>query len=112
MRLAIDRALADILEQPDQIIIDGHINYLPDNKLAQCVIKADQKVSAVSAASIVAKVARDNYMADLAGKHPKYGFESHVGYGTKRHQDALASHGPSQMHRLSFKPVMAANGAA
>jgi ribonuclease HII len=115
MMLGIKRAIKDA-PAVDKIIIDGPINYLSMYKERPCtvraMVRADQTVPAVSAASIVAKVARDNYMASLASNLPKYGFESHVGYGTKAHQEALAIYGPSQVHRLSFKPVMVANGAA
>jgi ribonuclease HII len=62
-------------------------------------------VQAVSAASIVAKVARDNYMAEIAQQYPQYGFERHVGYGTALHLERLRRHGASAMHRQSFKPV-------
>jgi ribonuclease HII len=88
------------------VIIDGKINYLPDMAGSQAVIKADGSVPAVSAASIIAKVARDNWMADIAAKqYPDYGFERHVGYGTKQHQAALAALGVSPLHRRSFRPV-------
>lgn len=103
MRLACQRAVEGA---PDAaIIIDGQINYLPDRPATSCQIKADRDVPAVSAASIVAKVARDNYMADQAKLFPQYGFDRHVGYGTQLHSNALARHGTVLLHRKSFKPV-------
>lgn len=74
--------------------------------------KADFLVKEVSAASIIAKVARDNYMIQLAQKYPKYGFERHVGYGTADHKKALLQHGICPEHRKSFRPIreLIANG--
>lgn len=68
--------------------------------------KADFLVKEVSAASIIAKVARDQYMIELSEKYPGYGFEKHVGYGTAAHQSALRKLGPCPEHRRSFRPVM------
>lgn len=105
--LAMGRALEQITTDYDEIIVDGSINFLKDEPRTRAVIKADASVPAVSAASIVAKVARDNYMAEIAGKHPQYGFESHVGYGTALHLERLKLHGLCDLHRRSFKPVAA-----
>ncbi|MGI9028353.1 MAG: ribonuclease HII [Candidatus Saccharimonadales bacterium] len=102
--LAIERAIEKI-NNYDHIVIDGSINYLPDNARALTCVKADSLVPAVSAASILAKVARDNYMADQAKQYPQYGFELHVGYGTARHKRALVSYGVTDLHRRSFGPV-------
>lgn len=107
---AVKRAMQDALEQIqtayDEVIIDGHINFLPDNPKTKALIKADDLVPAVSAASIVAKVARDNYMAEIAKQHPGYGFEQHVGYGTAAHTKALVELGVcKELHRASFKPI-------
>jgi ribonuclease HII len=90
----------------DEVIIDGNINYLPDVPQARALIKADDLVPAASAASIVAKVARDKYMAEVAAAaYPQYGFERHVGYGTAEHIAALQSHGIVPLHRKSYKPI-------
>ncbi len=105
--LACRRALDQINIAYDEIIIDGSINYLPDEPRARAVIKADSSVPTVSAASIIAKVARDQYMCQLAQEHPLFGFERHVGYGTAAHLTALSNHGITPLHRLSFKPVAA-----
>ena len=69
------------------------------------VIKADGTVPAVSAASIIAKVARDMYMQEIATKYHQYSFEKHVGYGTKLHIDALSKYGITPIHRINYKPV-------
>lgn len=103
--LGSKRAMESILEPYDKIIIDGNINYLPDNPKSRCLTKADDTVPAVSAASIVAKVARDQYMKNESVKYKGYGFEYHVGYGTARHRDALSLYGITPLHRRSFKPV-------
>ena len=112
MRRATDAVLAivddDSRPSVDKIIIDGSINYLPDLPQAVAIVKADGTVPAVSAASIIAKVARDKWMASEAERlHPGYGFFRHVGYGTKVHQAALAELGVSALHRRSFRPVAA-----
>ena len=91
-----------------EIVIDGTVNFLRNTPLAghvQVLKKADLLVPEVSAASIVAKVARDEYMYKLAGKYPGYGFEKHVGYGTAAHKAALEKLGPCPEHRKSFKPI-------
>jgi len=107
VRLAMERAFAEIDAVYDEIIIDGNINYFANNPKAKAVIKADDSVPAVSAASIVAKVARDNYMATLGERYAGYGFEKHVGYGTAAHIAVLKSLGVSDIHRLSYKPIKA-----
>lgn len=91
-----------------EVIIDGTINFLAGTSLEKYVTtlpKADFLIKEVSAASIVAKVARDNYMADLAEIFPGYGFESHVGYGTAKHRAAIMEQGITPEHRQSFKPI-------
>ncbi len=107
VRLAMRRALEQITPRYDEIIIDGNYNFFPENPKARAVIKADDSVPAASAASIVAKVARDDYMARIAADYPDYGFASHVGYCTALHLERLKLHGVSDLHRLSFKPVRA-----
>lgn len=108
---AVAKAMAEALEQIgveyDEVIIDGHLNFLPENTKTRAVIKADDTVPAVSAASIVAKVARDFYMAKISEKYPGYGFEAHVGYGTAAHTAALVRLGITPIHRKSFKPIKA-----
>jgi ribonuclease HII len=109
MRLAVKRAL-DALQAPleEVIIMDGNINYCPAGySQVRCVIDADATEPLVSAASIYAKVQRDQKMAELSLVHPGYGFEKHVGYGTKVHLQALEQLGPTAQHRRSYKPVQA-----
>lgn len=105
--LAMRRALEQIAADYDEIIIDGIVNFLSDNPKARAVIKADDTIPVVSAASIIAKVARDDYMSKIAREHPAYGFDNHVGYGTKLHQERLRLHGVCELHRRSFKPIQA-----
>lgn len=102
--LAITRAIEGC-HNYEKIIIDGSYNFLPKNIKSICMVKADLSVPAVSAASIVAKVERDEYMRTQAVIYPNYGFENHVGYGTEKHRKSLAQHGITPIHRTSFKPV-------
>lgn len=113
MKLGVGRALQALKAQPDEhIIMDGNINYCSlDFTNVQTVIDADATHPVVSAASIYAKVARDTAMAGLAEQFPVYGFDAHVGYGTRRHREALASFGITPYHRLSYKPVARYAGA-
>ena len=107
VKMSMELALQQIEVVYDKVIIDGHINFLEDYPKTECLIKADDLIPAVSAASIVAKVARDNFMADMDKKHPGYGFEAHVGYGTAAHVQALQEKGICDLHRKSFKPIKA-----
>jgi len=92
----------------EKIVIDGTTNYAPITYTnVSCIIDADQHVAIVSAASVYAKVARDRFMKELSKRYPDYGFESHVGYGTKAHRQALQSAGAIKyVHRFSYRPLM------
>lgn len=105
--LAMERAIKKITKPFDDIMIDGNYNFLALDQRTHTIIKGDDLVPAISAASILAKVARDNYMVKASQKYPGYGFESHVGYGTKDHIAALHQLGPSAIHRMSYKPLQA-----
>lgn len=107
MKLAVSRSLSSLeVNENAKIIMDGHINYCDDRYVnVECVIKADGKIPIVSAASIIAKQLRDAKMVELAEKYKNYGFENHVGYGTKQHIEALKKHGICEIHRKSYKPV-------
>lgn len=108
VRLAMQRAVDEIILPYDEVIIDGNINYLAHVHGSRALVKADDLIPAVSAASIVAKVARDNWMAIEAHQlFPEYEFGNHVGYGTKRHIELLKLHGVSTLHRKSYKPIQA-----
>ena len=107
--LAMQRAVAHLSMQPDMVLIDG--NRCPDLPMAsQAVVKGDLVVPEISAASILAKVARDTEMAELDQIHPEFGFAKHKGYPTKLHFEMLAKYGPTAHHRRSFKPVRQALG--
>ncbi len=106
--LATKRAVEQVKVPYHEIIIDGTINFLKDTSKGKYVTtlkKADLLVPSVSAASIIAKVARDNYMADQDKQYPEYKFASHVGYGTAAHRHAIDFHGVTPLHRLSFAPL-------
>ncbi len=108
LKLGVRRALVGLDTQTEEeVIMDGKVNYIPKKyKLTQCLIGADNLIPIVSAASIYAKVTRDNYMFRLAKRHPRYSFEHHVGYGTLRHKNALKSFGALRfIHRTTFRPV-------
>lgn len=104
LKLAAERALACIEIEFDQIIMDGSLMLIKDPR-AKAIPKADSTVQAVSAAAVIAKVARDNYMKAFDAVHPGYEFAKHVGYGTALHRQLLQQNGPSPLHRKSFKPV-------
>ena len=112
VRLAMKRAVAGIKTPYTKVIIDGNYNFLADDPRSSCLIKADDTIPAVSAASIVAKVARDNYMSNASLEYPGYYFEKHVGYGTTAHAAALKLQGICELHRRSFAPVRATMNAA
>lgn len=103
--LAYQRALAKVAAPFDEVIIDGNYNFLSGTPNVRTIIKADALEPAVSAASIVAKVARDQYMAAMDGQYPGYGFARHVGYGTAAHALALRRLGVCDLHRRSFAPI-------
>ena len=102
--LAMQRAVAGLGRMPDDVWVDG--NRCPDwTWRSQAVVKGDDKVAAIAAASILAKTARDQYMCQLHEAYPVYGFSRHMGYGTAAHLAALKAHGACPQHRRSFAPV-------
>lgn len=102
--LAMQRAVQGLRLKPAHVLVDG--NRLPVlDVLAQAVVGGDAKVSAISAASILAKVHRDRWCGELDRQYPQYGFAAHKGYGTAQHLSALRTHGACPEHRRSFSPV-------
>lgn len=103
--LAMKRAVEALPVAPQALLIDGN----QDPKLGiptQMVVKGDSKSLSIAAASIIAKVYRDEVMERLAEENPGYGWESNAGYGTQAHQQGLSQHGVTAHHRQSYKPVM------
>jgi len=99
--LAMERALAQLSVRPDLALIDG--NREKDFGIpVKTVVKGDSLSANIAAASILAKVTRDDMMLEIAKKYPEYGFEIHKGYGTKAHYEALRAHGASPVHRNTF----------
>jgi ribonuclease HII len=102
--LAMKQAVEQLSTTPDHVFIDG--NRCPEMECpATAIIKGDDRVAEISAASILAKVARDEQMQELHNIFPQYGFDKHKGYPTKAHMAALAEHGPCPEHRRSYAPV-------
>lgn len=102
--LAMRRAVEGLGREPDDVWVDG--NRCPEWPWrSQAVVKGDDKVAAIAAASILAKTARDASMRRLHETYPVYGFDRHMGYGTTQHLDALRVHGACPQHRRSFAPV-------
>lgn len=102
--LAMQRAVAGLAMQPGFVFVDGNrCPVLP--MAARAVVKGDDRVAEIAAASILAKVARDQEMVALDARHPQYGFARHKGYPTREHLAALAEHGALPEHRRSFRPV-------
>ena len=99
--LSMRRALDGLAVRPERALVDGN----QDPKLGiptELIIKGDSKEKCISAASILAKVARDLRMLELHAKYPQYGFDKHMGYGTELHRNAILEHGASPVHRKLF----------
>ncbi|WP_125940198.1 ribonuclease HII [Neisseria dumasiana] len=103
--LAMTRAIQGLAVKPQKVWIDG--NRIPENLsiVAEAVVKGDSKIIEISAASVLAKTARDAEMYELAERYPQYGFDKHKGYGTAAHLAALAEFGALPEHRQDFAPV-------
>ena len=106
--MAMERAVEGLRIDPEYVVVDG--NRLPLWRYAsESIIKGDDKVPSISAASILAKVHRDEEMIAFDKLYPGYGFDCHKGYGTKKHFEAIRRLGPSLIHRKSFEPVKSMN---
>ena len=106
--LAMKRAVENLNPQPEYVAVDG--NRLPQWGYASiALVKGDSRVDEISAASILAKVARDRHMQEMHKKYPDYGFDQHKGYPTKHHLDMLKQLGSCRIHRQSYRPVMQAD---
>ena len=102
--LAMTRAVDGLPIEPKTVLVDG--NRIPKmNRAVFAIIKGDDKVPAISAASIIAKTTRDGWLTELDKRYPEYGFAQHKGYGTKQHLDAIRSHGILPIHRKTFAPI-------
>ena len=102
--LAMKRAILNLSVVPDKVLVDGIQK--PDIDLPiQTIVGGDSLISEISAASIIAKVYRDNLMITFDKNYPEYGFSKHKGYGTKMHLQSIMTHGPCHIHRKTFKGV-------
>jgi ribonuclease HII len=102
LRVAAVRALERLNVTPDVVLLDGSHDYIGSPRRVRCVVKADLRSVSVAAASVIAKVSRDQAMADLGVKYPDFAFEDNAGYPSPAHQEALARLGPTPYHRLSW----------
>ena len=102
---AMDLAIKHLNIEPSILLVDGNVKLSNCHLKYENIIKGDQKSISIAAASIIAKVYRDAYLLQLDKVFPSYAFASNVGYGTKKHLEALKSFGPTTIHRNSFKPV-------
>jgi len=103
--LAMQAAVQNLACQPDFLLVDG-CDHVPVNQPQRMVVRGDQTVGSIAAASIVAKVSRDRYMEALDGQFQGYGFAQHKGYGTVTHLRAIQQLGPTMIHRVTFRGVV------
>ena len=103
--LAMWRAIDGLARRPDHLLVDGNMIPRGLTLSAEALVKGDARSLSIAAASIVAKVARDRIMCELAADFPGYGWDSNAGYPTKSHKQALVRLGVTPHHRVSFKPV-------
>jgi len=103
--LAMKRAVKKLKKKPTLVLIDG--NKIPEikNYKLKSIIKGDQKISEISAASIIAKVSRDRFVTNLSKNFKKYNWAKNAGYGTKDHMVAIKKYGITKFHRKTFKPI-------
>ncbi|MFZ9044645.1 MAG: ribonuclease HII [Cyclobacteriaceae bacterium] len=101
--LAMNRAVEQLQQIPDHLLIDGNRFRTEMSIPYTCVIKGDGKYASIAAASVLAKTYRDELMKSLARDFPQYGWQTNVGYPTIKHRDAIRAHGPTKHHRMSFQ---------
>lgn len=106
--LAMQRAVDQLSVAPAFCLVDGNYIAKTFTLPARAIVKGDSLSLSIAAASIIAKVHRDNMMAELAETYPQFGWARNAGYGTAQHMAALVAHGPTPYHRMSFAPVRAA----
>lgn len=111
MKLALDHMCRLLPHVPELVLIDGKLTFPHDLPL-KAVVKGDHLCQNVAAASVVAKVIRDQIMDAMDALYPVYGFAKHKGYPSPAHKEALAQHGPCPLHRLSFRGVVSQEGAS
>ncbi len=104
-RLAMLRALRQLVSEPDHLLIDGRLRLASVNLPQQAIVRGDSASLSIAAASILAKVARDREMLGWHERYPCYGFDHHKGYCTREHEAAVATHGSCPIHRRSFAPI-------
>jgi ribonuclease HII len=101
--LAMHRAIAQLARVPESLLIDGN-RFKPFQKIPfHCIVKGDGIYASIAAASILAKTGRDEYMRDQSRHFPQYGWDQNKGYPTEAHREAIRQHGPSPLHRKSFR---------
>jgi len=103
--LAMKRAIKKLKTKPTLVLVDGNKLPLIENYKLKSIIKGDQKISEISAASIIAKVSRDRLITNLSKKFKKYSWSKNAGYGTRDHLVAIKKYGVTKLHRKSFKPI-------
>ena len=103
--LAMKRAIKKLKTKPSLVLVDGNKLPLIENYKLKSIIKGDQKISEISAASIIAKVSRDRLITNLSKKFKKYSWSKNAGYGTRDHMFAIKKYGITKFHRKTFKPI-------
>jgi ribonuclease HII len=101
--LAMHRAIDQLTQKPELLLIDGNRFTPYKNINHQCIIKGDAKFLSIAAASILAKTYRDDFMKDAANNYPQYSWEQNMGYPTKKHREAIRQFGTTNLHRLTFQ---------
>lgn len=110
-RRAFLQAINKLSVELDYLLVDG-VKIFEHQLPYQFLIKGDNRVMSIAAASVIAKVTRDSILRDYHNQYPNYGFHEHKGYGTKKHQQVLDEHGICEIHRLSYQPIMDRRGGS